>query len=87
MPKKKKKSVRKNKKKPTRRAKRSRGMTSARKKTSVTSRNSTVGVLEVEVSHVEVSTNVEDIFDSGETGTNVGDDLDEHFPPDIGGSE
>jgi len=83
--KKKKKSIRK--KKPTRPTKRPRGKRSARKKKSVTRRSPTVGVLAVEVSKVEVIQGVESVSGADEIEATTEDAMDEHFPPDIGGSE
>ena len=87
MPKKKKKSIRKNKKKPARPAKRTRGKTSARKKKPVTSQNRTIGVLAVEVSEVEMIRGVESVPGADETDATTEDALDEHFLPEYGGSE
>ena len=87
MPKKKKKSIRKTKKKLTRPIKRARRKTSARKKKRVRSQSRTAGMVAVEVSAVEVIRRVEDVSGVGETEAITEDDLDEHFPPEYGGSE
>ncbi len=86
MPKKKAKSIRKTKKKPVRPAKRTRRKASPRKKKPVRKQSQTAGVLAVEVAEVEVIGVIEqDSVD--ETEVAVRDPLDEHFPPDYGGSE
>jgi hypothetical protein len=86
MPKKKKKPVRKTKKKSTRPTKRTSGKAPARKKKLVRKKSRIGGVLAVEVTEVEIVRGVAD--DSvDEVESHVVDPLDEHFPPDYGGSE
>ena len=94
MPKGKKKPIRKTKKKPARPAKRARAKKPAqkkkpvRKKKPVKSQKRPAGVLEVEISGVEVIlSDADDAPDAVEEEVNVRDPLDEHFPPDYGGSE
>ena len=84
---KKKKPIRNSKKKPMRPTKRSRGKTSARKKKPARSQGETVSMIAVEVSRVESIGVVEESSDVDEGITVREDDLDEHFPPDYGGSE
>jgi hypothetical protein len=86
MRKKKGKSIHKTKKKVARPAKRTRGKASSRKKKTAKSQSQTARVLAVEVTEVEVTGDIEqDSVD--ETEATVIDPLDEHFPPDYGGSE
>ena len=86
MPKKKGKSIPKTKKKPVRPAKRTGRKASFRKKKPVRTQRQTADVLEVEVPGVEVIGDIErDSVD--ETEATLRDPLDEHFPPDYGGSE
>ena len=86
MPKKKGKTIPKTKKKPVRPAKRTRRKASSRKKKPLRKQSQTAGVLAVEVSEVVVMGDVErDSVD--ETQAALRDPLDEHFPPDYGGSE
>jgi hypothetical protein len=87
MPKREKKSIRKAKKKLTRSIKRAHRKTSARKMKPVRNQSRTTGVLAVEVSEVEVIGDVEDVSGDGETEAITEDDLEEHFPPEYGGSE
>ena len=84
---KKKKAIRKTKKKPIRSAKRSRTKIPARKKKPVKKQKEKLGVIEVEVFEVDSIGDAEDDSSSGETRSKKEDDLDEHFPPDYGGSE
>jgi hypothetical protein len=86
MRKKKGKSIRKTKKKLARPAKRTRSKASSRRKKPVRSRSQTAGVLAVEVTEVEVIGEIEQ-DSADETEAAVRDPLDEHFPPDYGGSE
>ena len=60
---------------------------SARKRKPVRSQSRTAGVIAVEASEVEVIRGVEDVSDVGETEAITEDDLEEHFPPEYGGSE
>jgi hypothetical protein len=90
MPKKKKKPIRKAKnktrKKIARPAKRTRGKAPARKKKPVKRQSRTTGALAVEITEIDVITGIgDDSID--ETESVVIDPLDEHFPPDYGGSE
>ncbi len=86
MPKKKGKSIPKTKKKPVRPAKRTRRKASSRKKKPLRKQSQTASVLAVEVAEVEVIGVIEqDSVD--ETEVAVRDPLDEHLPPDYGGSE
>jgi hypothetical protein len=86
MPKNKTKFIRKTKKKPARPAKRTRRKASSRKKKLLRKQSQTVAVLAVEVAEVVVMGDVEqDSVD--ETQADLRDPLDEHFPPDFGGSE
>lgn len=94
MPKKKKKSIRqtkkktknKTKKKIARPAKQTRVKPSPRKKKPVRRQNRTGGVLAVEITEIDVIRGgVDDSVE--ETESPVLDALDEHFPPDYGGSE
>jgi hypothetical protein len=80
------KSIRKTKKKLARPAKRTRSKASSRKKKPVRSQSQTAGVLAVEVAEVEIIGDIEQDF-VDETEAGVRDPLDEHFPPDYGGSE
>ncbi len=86
MRKKKGKSIRKTKKKLARPAKRTRRKASSRKKKPVRSQNQIAGVPAVEVAEAEVIADIDqDSVDEVEAV--VIDPLDEHFPPDYGGSE
>ena len=86
MPKKKGKSIPKTKKKPVRPAKRTRSKSSSRKKIVLRKQSQTASVVEGEVVKVVVMGDVEqDSLD--ETEAALRDPLDEHFPPDYGGSE
>jgi len=86
MPKKKTMSIRKTKKKSTRPAKRIRGKASSRKKKPVKRRSQTANMLAVEFAEVVVIGDIEqDSVD--QTEGSIRDPLDEHFPPDYGGSE
>jgi hypothetical protein len=74
------------KKKLARPPKRTRAKASPRKNRPVSSQGRTAGIFAVEVAEVEVIAEIEQ--DSGdETEAAVIDPLDEHFPPDYGGSE
>ncbi len=84
---KKKKAVRKAKKKTMRAAKQSRAKISARKKKPARKQKEKARVIEVEVLEVESIRGVDDDSSLGETSSGKEDDLDEHFPPDYGGSE
>ncbi|HTC63937.1 MAG TPA: hypothetical protein VK709_13920 [Candidatus Saccharimonadales bacterium] len=84
---KKKKAIRKAKKKPTRSAKQSRAKIPARKKKSVKRPKEKARVIAVEIFEVKSMGDVEDDSSLGETGSGKEDELDEHFPPDYGGSE
>jgi hypothetical protein len=84
---KKKKAIRKTKKKPIRVAKKSRAKIPARKKKPVKKPKEKAGVIAVEIIEVESIGEVEDDSSLGETRSGKEDDLDEHFPPDYGGSE
>jgi hypothetical protein len=84
---KKKKAIRKTKKKPIRAAKRSRAKIPARKKKPARKQKEKPGVIEVEVFEVDSIGDAEDDSSSGETRSKKEDDLDEHFPPEYGGSE
>jgi hypothetical protein len=84
MPKGKKKPVRKTKKRPARPVKRARAKKPVRKKKSVKRRNKAAGMIGVEVTGFAVSF---DADNAGENGAHRNDPLDEHFPPDYGGSE
>jgi hypothetical protein len=87
MPKKKKKSPRKAKKKTTRTVKRTRGKTSAKKKKGpVKKQGRAAEAFSIELAEVDVIVGMED--DSADDSESpVMDPLDEHFPPDYGGSE
>jgi len=84
---KKKKAIRKTKKKTTRAAKQSRAKIPARKKKPVKKPKGKARVIEVEVLEVESIREVEDDSSLGESRSGKDDELDEHFPPDYGGSE
>jgi hypothetical protein len=84
---KKKKAIRKAKKKPIRSAKRSRAKLPARKKKPVKRQKEKAGVIEVEVFELDSIGDAEDDSSFGETRSGKEDDLDEHFPPEYGGSE
>jgi hypothetical protein len=84
---KKKKAIRKPKKKPIRSAKRSRTKIPARKKKPARKQKEKLGVIEVEVFEVDSIGDAEDDSSSSETRSKKEDDLDEHFPPEYGGSE
>ena len=86
MPKKKKKPTRKAKKKIARPARKARVKAPARKKKPVKKPSRASGGVTVEFAEIDVITGVED--DSiDDTESSVADPLDEHFPPDYGGSE
>jgi hypothetical protein len=85
MPKKKKKSIRKAKKRPARPAKRARSKASSRKKKPVRNQGQTARVLAVEVTELEIIGDIQQ--DPVEETEATLDPLDEHFPPDYGGSE
>jgi hypothetical protein len=76
----------KSKKKLARLPKRIRSKASSRKKKPVRSEGRTARVLAVEVTEVEVIANIEHDFVDDAEGA-MRDPLDEHFPPDYGGSE
>jgi len=92
MNKKKRKSIRKTraktktKKKSARPPKRTRGKTISRKKKPVRNQVRTVRVVPVEVTEVVVISDIEQDFMDDAVGS-VRDPLEEHFPPDYGGSE
>jgi hypothetical protein len=75
------KSKTKSKKKLARPPKRTRGKASSRKKKPTRSQGRTAGALAVEV----IAVIEEDFVEEGDA--TVRDPLDEHFPPDYGGSE
>ncbi len=82
----KKKKKKKKKKKIARPAKQTRVKPSPRKKKPVRRQNRTGGVLAVEITEIDViGGGVDDSVE--ETESPVLDPLDEHFPPDYGGSE
>jgi len=83
----KKKPIRNSKKKPTRPTKRSRSKTPARKKKPARSQGKTAIMIGIEVSEIESIGLVEEASSVGESNTAREDDLDEHFPPEYGGSE
>jgi hypothetical protein len=83
---KKKKAIRKTNKKPTRSAKKSRAKIPARKKKPVKKPKEKARVIEVAVLEVESIRGVDD-SSLGESRSEKEDELDEHFPPDYGGSE
>ena len=86
MPKKKKKTTRKTKKKTPRPAKKTRGKAPVRKKKPVRKQSRASGGVTVAFAEIDVITGVED--DSiDDTESSLADPLDEHFPPDYGGSE
>ncbi|MBZ5642598.1 MAG: hypothetical protein LAO19_07555 [Acidobacteriia bacterium] len=86
MPKKKKKPTRKASKKTARPAKKMRGKAPARKKKAMKKQSRTGGGVMVEFAEIDVITGIGDdsIY---ETESAVAEPLDEHFPPDYGGSE
>ena len=84
---KKKKAIRKTKKKTIRTAKQSRMKVPARKKKPVKRPKEKSPVIAVEVIEVESIGEVEDDSSFGEIRSEKEDDLDEHSPPDYGGSE
>jgi hypothetical protein len=84
---KKKKAIRKTRKKTTRSAKQSRAKIPARKKKPVKRQKEKAGVLAVEIIEVGTIGEVEDDSSFGESRSAKEDDLDEHFPPEYGGSE
>jgi hypothetical protein len=86
MAKKKKKPILKAKKKIARPAKKSRVKAPARKKKPVKKQTRNTVALAVEITEIEVITGIEDGA-MDETDSGVADPLDEHFPPDYGGSE
>jgi hypothetical protein len=83
----KKKAIRKAKKKPTRSTKQSRAKIPARKKKPVKKQKEKAGVLAFEIIEVESVGDVDDDSSFSETRSGKEDDLDEHFPPEYGGSE
>lgn len=86
MPKKKKKPTRKAKKNPVRVAKRSRAKAPARKKSAAKAHRRKAGTLAVEVTEVDIITGIEE-NSIDERESSILDPMDEHFPPDYGGSE
>jgi hypothetical protein len=87
MPKKKKKPIRKAKKKPARKTKKTRSKAPARKKKSVKRQSRTAGTYTMEVTEVDVITGIEEDDSIDESESLAVDPMDEHFPPDYGGSE
>ena len=83
---KKKKLIRKAKKKVARPAKKTRAKAPARKKKSVKGRSRTGGKVAVEFMEVDVTTGIEEESENG-NGSAAIDPMDEHYPPDYGGSE
>ncbi len=86
MPKKKKKPTRKAKKKTARPAKKARVKAPARKKKPAKKPSRASGGVTVEFAEIDVITGIED-ESIDDTESSVADPLDEHFPPDYGGSE
>jgi hypothetical protein len=88
MAKAKKKPARKTKKKPARPVKRARAKKAVRKKKTVKRRKKAGGAVGVQVTGFAVSfDNVEDVIDTSANEAHSNDPLDEHFPPDYGGSD
>jgi hypothetical protein len=87
MPKKKRKPIRKAKKKTARKTKKTRSKAPARKKKSVKRQSRTTGAYTMEVTEIDVITGIEEDDSNDESESLPVDPMDEHFPPDYGGSE